>query len=166
MNQPILESIKFTFEELIEVLGSFSSEEINKVPFPGSWTPGQVGDHLLKSYRVTETLRGEVKETKRIPDEKVKQMEDIFLNFDTKMKSPDFIIPTNKVIDKDRLIESINSKKNELIQLTQLLDLSQTCTSFANPGFGELTRLEWLHFIVVHTKRHIHQLRKIAEFIL
>lgn len=35
-----------TIKELTEMLEAFSTEQLNKIPFPNSWTAGQVGDHL------------------------------------------------------------------------------------------------------------------------
>jgi hypothetical protein len=37
------------------------------------------------------------------------------------------------------------------------------CMEFDFPGFGHLTRYEWLKFIVFHTQRHIHQLKQIKN---
>ncbi len=40
------------------MLEAFSTEQLNKIPFPNSWTAGQVGDHLLKSYGSWEIFKG------------------------------------------------------------------------------------------------------------
>ena len=46
-----------TMNRLISVLEGMTENQINMVPFPGSWTAGQVGDHLYRSYWVIETLK-------------------------------------------------------------------------------------------------------------
>ena len=43
---PIQEFEETTFD-LGKVLSSFSQEEFNKIPFEGSWTAGQVAEHLF-----------------------------------------------------------------------------------------------------------------------
>ena len=86
-----------------------------------------------------------------------------FLDFTTKLKSPDFILPGKKFYDKEVLIESLSQVTKKLFDLSKNLDLASTATAFPFPGLGELTRLEIFHFIISHTKRHLHQLQKIKE---
>jgi hypothetical protein len=95
-----------TKKDLLQVLNLFNCENINTVPFEGSRTGGQVAEHVLKSVSgVLETLKAKVKQTERDPEENVKQLSDIFLNFDIKMKSPDFILPSNDPKNRDLLIQ-------------------------------------------------------------
>lgn len=148
--------------ELIHVLSTFEQDELNTIPFKGSWTAAQVGDHLLKSYGVVETLSGAVTTTERPPDEKVELIRSVFLDFDLKMNSPESIIPSADVIDKDRLILALKDKREELLSTIKTINLNETCADFAIPEFGEFTRLEWVFLVIFHTQRHIRQLKDIA----
>ena len=153
-----------TATALIRTLSSFSEEEINLVPFEGSWTPGQVGEHIYKSVSgAAQVLQGSVAPTKRNPGEKIKSIEDLFLDFSQKFKSPEFIIPSDEPHDKKLLLKCLTLTFDEIGDYIKKQDQSLTCLDFAFPGFGELTRMEWNHFIVVHTQRHIYQLKNIAE---
>ncbi|GAA3929705.1 DinB family protein [Chitinophaga oryziterrae] len=155
-----------TAAELIKTLSSFSETEINVVPFEGSWTAGQVGEHIYKSVSgVSQVLQGAVTSTERNPGEKIKIIGDLFLNFNEKFKSPEFIIPSDQPHDKNLLLKSLTLTLNEVGDNIKKQDQSLTCLEFALPGFGELTRMEWNHFIVVHTQRHIHQLKNIGEHV-
>jgi hypothetical protein len=152
-----------TAAALIEILSSFSEDNINTIPFEGSWTPGQVGEHIYKSMSgVSQVLQGAVKPTERDPGEKIQSIAGLFLNFNEKFKSPEFIIPSNHPHDKKLLLKSLTLTMDEVGTNIKKQDQSATCLQFELPGFGELTRLEWNHFIVVHTQRHIHQLKNIA----
>jgi hypothetical protein len=82
---------------------------------------------------------------------------------DIKMQSPDFIYPSDKKYGKQQLVDMINDKFNKLLEAAKTLDLSATCLAFEVPGFGAFTRLEFVWFYIVHTQRHIFQLRKIAK---
>ena len=151
-----------TTNELIQLLSSLSQDQLNQVPFEGSWTAGQVGDHLRRSYGVAEILNGKTTETERPVNEKIKGIKEVFLDFDTKFKSPEFIVPSNDVIDKERLIKGL---KNKIEQVKSFVDkhddLTRTCMDFELPGAGTLTQIEWIQFLTVHTQRHIHQIRNI-----
>ena len=52
---------------------------------------------------------------------------------------------------------------DKMIEAIKTLNLSETCTAFELPGFGEFTRAEWIYFAMYHTQRHTHQLKKIYE---
>ena len=93
-----------TFSELLNTFSGIGEEKINTVPFEGSWTPGQLAQHIvLSAGGFVNLLNGPVKETERSPEANVGMLRSLFLNFDTKMKSPDFIVPEQKNYDKQKL---------------------------------------------------------------
>ena len=150
--------------KLQDITASFSNEEINKIPFEGSWTAGELGEHMIMSNSgFAEMLNGPTDHTERAPDEKVEQIKGDFLDFNTKMKSPDSLVPPKKEYGKQDLLDSLEKIKTSLKVAISSLDLSQLCKSFELPGYGFLTRLEAICFVIFHTQRHIHQLKKIKE---
>jgi hypothetical protein len=150
------------FSELIALLNSLDQEQLDTVPFEGSWTAAQVGEHILKSaINTPKLLRGATITTDRAPDEKVAWMEEIFLNYDSKMKAPDFIIPEVRTYIKSELVGPLESVRKEMIEAARTLDLSETCTVFELPNSGKFTRYEWISFVAIHTTRHNHQLQRI-----
>jgi len=163
MNEKILSQVKAATDELIKLLTSLSETALNTRPFEGSWTAAQLGDHLLKSYGVGRILEAPVKPTEREPNEKVELIRKVMLNFDTKMNAPEFIVPSDDPIDKTILLNSLQNVSSKIFQIAEHLDLSATCTGFALPELGELTRSEWLHFILYHTQRHNNQLKNIIQ---
>ena len=163
--QDLYQALDSAFNSLITTVKAFKQDALNKVPYVGSWTAGQVVDHLLKSYGAIETINGKVADTTRDPlqfDEGIKSQ---FLNFDVKMQSPDFIIPDKKSFSKEEELSSLKENSNLLLTAANELDLSKTCLDFELPQVGALTRAEWLYFISYHTRRHVHQLQKIAAAI-
>lgn len=152
-------------DEFVSTLSQFSQEEINKIPFKGSWTAGQVGRHILKAVGgFPELLQfGEVKKTERAPDEKVGEIDSVFLNFDIKMKSPEFVLPENITYNKEELISSLKEAKEKTVELSKTRDLSLTSLAFELPKTGFLTLFELLHFARVHAIRHNRQLKNIQE---
>ena len=148
--------------ELIGSLSLFSPEQLNQVPFEGSWTPGQVVQHISMSVDgFSKLIRGNVAATERNPEQHVGTLNEVFLNYDIKMKSPDFLIPLEKQYEKDKLNEKLQSIKKELRAFDVQEDMTKTCTDFKLPNLGYLTRTEICHFIVYHSQRHVHQLKNI-----
>jgi len=154
--------INSVLTDMIKTLSLFTEEEINSIPFEGSWTPGQVAQHvILSDSGFASLLSGPVTDTDRQPDQHVEQLKAIFLNFDIKMKSPDFILPPAINYKKEELLANLEQIKNQLNQFDQTSDMTKTCTGMELPVMGYLTRIEATTFIIVHTKRHVHQLGNI-----
>lgn len=148
-------------DELLRLLQSLTQEELNTVPFEGSWTAGQLGEHLLRAYGVVEILKGDVEPTQRPSDQKVAEVKELFLDFSTKMKSPEEILPKASFHDRRKLISALRIKVEEMMEVIENFDLSMVCKAFVIPE--TMTRLEWLWFNTVHTQRHVHQLKNIVK---
>ncbi len=162
----VLAALNETLEDFTETLSTFGEHEFNDIPFDGSWTPGQVGQHVILSVTFfTDLLAGPDTPTGRLPDMHVANLKAAFLNFEHKMQSPDFIIPPaidyNKLEQLDEL-ERLQERLNDIIAQA---DMSLTCTGSELPTMGYLTRTEIAHFLVYHTTRHTHQLRNILSHI-
>lgn len=156
-----MENITETRTALEEALDTFDAETFNEVPFAGSWTAGQVADHLLKAGGVTQVLYGRTAPAGRDPEQKMEMLRHVFLDFNTKMTSPDFIQPSDGPHDLLEYRTSLAAVWQGLSDSATDLDLSLTCLDLELPVFGLLTRMEWIGFYAVHTQRHTHQLHRI-----
>jgi DinB superfamily len=156
-----LQNLNLRFRELLE---SFDGDRINKIPSRGGWSAAQVAEHIHKSDRgMIYLMSGPARKDTRPPDLHAEQIRNLFLDFDTKLNSPDFIIPENKLYNKESLLSAFAADRKKINEILLHSDLTETCTAFPFPGTGELTRLEIICFILAHTRRHIHQLEKIAQ---
>ncbi len=164
MKEQLIAEFEETTKDLMPTLSLFTQEEFNKIPFEGSWTAGQVAEHLFKSEsNIPKVLHGNSKETERDPLENTGIIRTVFLDFSIKLKSPEFILPSNEPKDKEELIKGFENTRKELRNLIQTEDLNRTFTDFSFPQLGQLTGWELICFAVCHSKRHIRQMKIIAE---
>ena len=164
MKQKLTTEFEETTLDLVATLSNFTQEEFNKIPFEGSWTAGQVAEHLFKSEsNVTRVLKGNSKETDRDPFEKTAIIQSIFLDYTKKLQSPEFILPSNEAKNKEHFINGFDSTRKELRYSIQNTDLTRTFTDYPFPQVGEFTGWEWICFAVCHSRRHIRQMKMIAE---
>lgn len=159
VRQQLQKEISDTFQELINTLSAFKEEQFNLAPQEGSWTPGQIAEHLIKS--VSAIPDEHTQATQRAYDERVAPIRDLFLNFTIKMSSPDFVRPGKGPHDKTEMVKTFAGIRHYLEEATRTTDLEATCTDFELPTFGTLTRYEWIKFFVFHTQRHIRQLKQV-----
>lgn len=164
MKNVISTEIEKTTNELIQLISLTSDEQISEIPFEGSWSLAQVGDHLLKSYGLVEALKtGPVRQTERLPVNEIEQVKKIFLDFNAKYKSAEALMPTNEPIEKEKLLSGLQKRISQIKEVMHTKDLTETCIGIPFKGIGELTRIEWLHVILFHTQRHIHQMKSILK---
>ena len=156
-------SLGETWVELVNMISSTNESRINAVPFEGSWTATQLATHVIKSNKaITQGLHMEGKPAERNPEAGVPHLKKMFLNFETKFQSPEFIVPENIHFERERIITALQKSIEQLkktrnnVELTEMINL---------PIFGEVTKLELLYFVLYHTQRHNHQLRKILKLL-
>ncbi|MDP2686289.1 MAG: DinB family protein [Aequorivita sp.] len=163
MNTELLNRFDTATAKLVQQLSSLNEEQLNAVPFEGSWTAGQLGNHLFKSYNIMDVLNGNVEETDRDPVAKLPEIEKTFNDFSIKMKSPEMVLPTTEHIEKERLLSSLKERIEPQREAIKTMDLSKTCLDAEIPGGGPFTRQEWLGFNTIHTERHNVQLKNIID---
>ncbi len=167
MKQEMLTTFEKANLDLQKILAPFDNQLLNIVPFEGSWTAAQVASHVLKSQSfISGLLYGKTHPAERNPVEKVEVIKKIFLDFTTKLKSPDIILPPDEAQEKEALISHLKTVSAKVTAAIERLPLSEVCEEFVLPDMGELTRTEWIYFIIYHTQRHLHQIENISNILL
>ena len=165
MKTIVQKDIVETFKKLNGILSEFSESELNTVPYKGSWTAAQTTQHIiLVCSGYPELFAGKTEKTARKPDEKIKEIENIFLDFNTKMDAPDFVKPEIKDYSKNSLTLTLLNIESDLLNASETCDLTLTCLDFEVPGFGKFTILEWIYFGLIHAQRHTKQLHDIFNY--
>lgn len=161
--KPLFQSFDETTSGFLKTISSFDEEEINKIPFVNSWTVAQVAEHVMLSNRgMARSLNEEGRKGIRNIEEGVAGLKSIFLNFEKKLQSPKFILPTSKKYDKEILIAEVEDSFEKLKSLSAKIDVAEI---ICHPIFGEISKFEILYFVVYHTHRHNHQLENIFHFL-
>ncbi|KGE13527.1 DinB family protein [Sphingobacterium deserti] len=159
MEYKTAEAFEEVSDAFVDIIKNLDEEVLNTKPADGGWSPGQIGDHIRKSYASVDTMNGNSRETEREPDARIPEIKSTFLNFDIKMESPEGVLPTEKRIDKEKLLGALELRIRQSIDVIDNHDLTHTCTDYEIPEYGAFTRLEWLWFNIYHTQRHLKQLQ-------
>ena len=155
-----LDAISYTLQSQVS---SVDEQQLNSTPFEDSWTPAQLAIHVTKSNNaIAQGLRMNGRPANRNIDEAVPQLKKMFLDFGVKYKSPQFIVPEEGNNDKQEIIEALKRSIERLKTLRNEIDLSEMISL---PPFGEVTKLELLHFVLYHTTRHVHQLNNMIHLL-
>jgi hypothetical protein len=157
INIPYLKtSYRQLASDYIAILKELTNEQINQSPINGGWSAGQLISHTTKANQSSFlTIPGVV--SNRNIGEKIPELEKTFLDFNTKMKSPNFILPDDKTFTKE---ECINKIKECFHSLESALNQSKLDEILITP-LGALTKWEMANFVIYHSKRHLYQLKNI-----
>ena len=159
--EDLLEVLEDTTSKLMEKVQRLDEVQINFIPFANSWTAAQVADHLTKSNNsIAKAMLLNGTAINRNPGARVEELRTVFLDFDSKLKSPDFILPSQDIYEREVVIDNLRWSVEKLIEVSSESDLSEMINHRA---FGDITKLEILYFVHFHTLRHIRQLDKIYE---
>ena len=157
----LLALLEDTATRFIEKLHQFNEVKINLVPFVNSWTAAQVGDHLTKSNNsIAKAMGLSGTNINRDPRGRVEELKAVFLDFNTRLKSPDFILPAQDIYKREVVIKNLESSIKKLMEAGSGANLSEMINHRA---FGDISKYEILCFVHFHTQRHFHQLEKIFE---
>lgn len=166
MQTEYVEQLQQAVKKFVDSLTPLAPDQVNQVPFEGSWTAGQATEHLLKSIEnIPSLFANETETTSRDPHQHEAQIKAIFLDFENKMESPEFILPGDGPFIVSDLITRLQGTAAAITDKAAEADLSLTLTSFAFLGIGHLTGYELLCFAYCHTARHAGQVQKITEAI-
>ena len=147
--------------QLVGLLSTLDENMINTIPYKDSWTAGQLFRHITKSTNgMAKAMRAMSKPAERDPAEKIPELKRTFLDFSIKLKSPDFIIPEEGPYKKTTTIEALNKSFEQFKESTKNANLNDLVEGLP---LGAITKLEILHFVVYHTQRHLHQMKKIYD---
>lgn len=162
MKTEIITNLDNALEETLQLLTSFTEEEMNKVPFEGSWTAAQVCEHLHKAETdMDKLLLAPSKPVERQPDERREELADIFLNFETKFQAPDFIIPEDKHYTMRELEVPMREIKDKMVAAAKAANLDELAPLPQGHPFEGATKLEMVYFTTYHATRHNRQIKNI-----
>lgn len=162
MATEIITQLEGALNNTISLLSSIDENDFNKVPFEGSWTAAQVGRHLYKSQKGTDSmLQHPMPEPDRDPGERIPDYKNILMDFEHKLESPGFLVPEDKEYNKAQLISALKEVKQEILPAIENVNLNETAPLEGETPLKGSTKLEIIHFLAYHTIRHNHQIEKI-----
>ena len=84
-----------------------------------------------------------------------------------KVPAPEYVLPKGIFKSNADAIQNVNSIIEKIIQHINANTIELETQTIKHPILGLMTKLDWIHFMIAHTNRHILQLEEIKKaFIL
>ena len=157
----LFSEIDKTVTELLDMVFYLDSNKINTVPYKDSWTAAQLLRHVTKStIGMTRAMDAAYLHPEREPDARLPELQKVFLDFTVKLNAPEFIIPEDGPYEKDHSMQELKNAFNKLKEHAGKTDLDSLVEGLP---LGSITKLEIVHFIFYHLRRHLIQMKRITE---
>ena len=158
--ESVLDDLEGSTKMLMEELSAFSDHHFFQRPAEGSWSAGEIAEHIL----LLETRSNEGMLTARPGnrpfDLKIIPMRDGLREDEKKYAAPSIVFPKGESKNKESLLDALVQQREVLKSMIRQMDLS-LITEFRHPVIGSMSRLEWVYFHIYHTERHVRQLRSL-----
>lgn len=128
--------------------------DINKKRADGGWTIGEIANHIVKS---TSVNLGTTKKTERPYDQNATGIRDLFLDFQMKFPAAPALQPNSKHYSAEEIFSTLAKSKENIFEMIDKDDLTETCVAIQLPVWGALTKYEWLVLFENHIIRHTKQ---------
>lgn len=160
MQEELSNEIGTLHQDLDRTLSRFSAETLNAVPFEGSWTAGQVAEHIIKSqlHIIAPLSEGPASTADRLYDEEVNTIQEIFRDKESKTKTDKSIAPGPPPHNFKTLLGTLQKQKEQQIEIIKTKKLEELSDTLEFPGIGQLSRYEWIHMMIEHGQRHRRQI--------
>jgi uncharacterized protein YndB with AHSA1/START domain len=159
--EDLITAIQVTAIQMAGFIMPLNDEQINHSPYKNSWTAAQLMRHIIKSINgITEAIKKNAKPANREITQKIIELKQAFLDVTRTMQSPAEIVPEQKHFFKDALISDFQVCLKQFKEAVSPADLSELAEGLP---LGPVTKLELLHFVLYHTQRHLHQMKKITD---
>ncbi len=151
----VKQGIEKAFEDFKAAVKKHS--DINKKRADGGWTVGEIANHIVKG---TQTNLGPTAKTERPYDQHAAAIKDLFLNFEMKFPAAPFLQPDSKKYTIEEILAALDKSKKNIDDFVDNDDLTETFTAIPLPGWGALTKYEWLVLFENHIIRHTRQVNE------
>ncbi len=75
-----------------------------------------------------------------------------------KVIAPEYVTPKGRFIDKTSAIQNIDMTIDKIISHINGNPIEKETQTLKHPVLGAMTKVDWLHFLISHTNRHIFQI--------
>jgi len=163
ITENLISQLEDSTRELEAFLALPSENEVTYTPSPTYWSVLDVLEHLFLRERMVLkfTLSTSAKQLTEGPKEifGTERIKTIFTNFERKFRAPEMIAPTQQFPDWEPL-KQLYMENRKALRLAIEAQASTLQTSyFAHPLMGDLTKYEWIHFLIYHSDRHLVQMK-------
>lgn len=165
------EKLKANTSGLLNSINGLTDEQANFKPADNVWSIVECLEHIfLVDVGVSKTLTVNAPETYTNDKSELlgaDKLHHILVNKrnEFKVPAPDFVTPSGRFKTVNEASQSINIIIDKIILHLDQNDISTETHTIKHPRLGEMTKLDWIYFLIAHTNRHIEQIEEVKKLL-
>ncbi len=169
MHEEFLNELKSTSNELLQRVNALSEAQLKYKVNPNVWSIHECYEHIVITeiavYRIlmqTSSADATSSVTEKIGRER---MEKILLDRSRKAEAPDDVKPIGRFSSLDDLTQKFTGNRERIINGLKENTIVFDSKIIMHPVLGEMTKKDWLHFMIHHCQRHCKQIEEIRALV-
>ncbi len=162
-------SIYHTIDIWIEAIQQKKISQLCFQPPNNSWSPGQVGMHLIKATGFyLQQIEICISTNDNADKDMLPAAKQLFQNNelpDVLIEGPLTNATTPQPASKEALLQGLTDLKEKIKTLEIVIATSSYKGKTKHPGLHYFTAKEWLQFADMHLRHHLRQLKRIETFL-
>jgi uncharacterized damage-inducible protein DinB len=164
----LIEKLKANTEKLLLSFSELDQNDLHYKTEPTSWTVMECIEHIfLVDVGVSKVLTTNAEGKKSSNTQKElfsdERLSSLLVNRSYKVPAPEFVSPKNRFSTADEAQKSIRIIIEKIEFHLKQNDIESETITIRHAALGEMTKTDWVHFLIHHTNRHILQIEEIKQ---
>ena len=167
-NNELVSEVERTTGMLLQTIQGLTDAQLTYKINPQVWSIHQCLEHIVITeiavYRILmkePATNSGVTTAEKIGKEKI---EKLMLDRSRKTESPDEVKPIGRFDSIEELKEKFKGNRDRIIEALKNDSIIFDSQIIVHPSLGEMTKKDWLHFMIHHCDRHNKQIEEIKSF--
>jgi uncharacterized damage-inducible protein DinB len=169
MYEQVISEIDQATENLLESVSKLSDDQFNYKITPQMWSIHECFEHIVITEIAVYRILMQHDPALSAPgeDEKIgkDKLEKLMSNRSAKTEAPDDVKPIGRFSSIEELKEKFISNRERIKEALKNDKIIFDSRIIVHPVLGEMTKKDWLHFMIHHCERHCKQIEEIKSFI-
>jgi len=163
LKDQLFEAIDRNTTQLVALVNSLSPAQLSLHP-EGKWTVLEQLEHIVLTDKIVGMLlmrpHSSIAETDTVMGQA--RLEKIIVTLrGRKVAAPDLLQPTGRIQTAEQFITQFTEQRNAFKTAVNDGSIELDSRTFKHPYLGEMTVIDWYHFIPLHAQRHLEQIKDI-----
>ena len=166
------EKIQSNTLDLFNSFNSLSEANVRFKPSENRWSILECVEHIfLIAEAVSKVIatplpteKTENKKTELFGEQKLNTI--LVINRAFKVPAPDWVSPKGRFKNITESTQSINAIIDKIIHHIENNKIEQETHTIKHPVLGVMTKVDWIHFMIAHTNRHILQIEEVKKLVV
>ena len=165
----LIRELESTSDELLRSISGLTQAQLTYKINPQVWSIHECLEHIVITeiavYRIlmqqSTSISGSA-DTEKIGKEK---MEKLMHDRSLKTEAPDDVKPVGRFNSVQELTDKFRSNRERIVVPLKSNSIVFDSQIITHPMLGEMTKKDWLHFMIHHCERHVSQIEEIKSFV-